>query len=727
LAVKYQEDSNIFTLETKNSSYQMKIDKFGFLIHLYYGAKIQGTAEHVLTYYDRGFSGNPYDVKDDRTYSLDVLPQEYPTYGVGDYRSSALIIRNSNGSEACDLRYVRHEIIKGKYGLSGLPAVFAGGDEAETLKLIMEDRVSGVQVVLYYGVLENEDIITRSVQILNTGENEIVIEKAASACLDFIYGDYDLISFSGRHCMERNYERRPILHSNNVIGSRRGTSSHQHNPGVIIADKNTTDYFGECYGMLFVYSGNFAMEAEKDQYEQTRVLIGLQRELLHYPLAKNESFIVPETILSYSNKGVSELSANYHKCIRKHICRGKYANQPRPVLINSWEAAYFDFTGETIINLAEEAAELGIDLVVMDDGWFGKRDDDNSGLGDWVVNEKKLGMTLAELVKEVNKKGVKFGIWIEPEMVSEDSDLYRAHPDWALQIPDRNPVRSRNQLVLDFSREDVRNHVFQQICDVFDNVNIEYVKWDMNRSITDFYSARNVQGKVAYDYVLGVYDFMEKLLKRYPDILLEGCSGGGGRFDAGMLYYSPQIWCSDNSDAVDRLRIQYGTSFFYPPSTVGSHVSAVPNHQTGRNTSLNTRAVVAMAGIFGYELSLGKLSQNEKNEIKKQIVKYKKYSELILNGNYYRLSNPFDGDFGAWEFVSPDAKRVLVSAVMLEIHGNMTVSHVKLKGLKPDYLYKEEKSGKAYYGSVLMNVGLPLPREMGEYPAYQLAFDVEVN
>lgn len=720
MAINYQHKNKIFTLQTENTTYQMKVDDFGFLLHLYYGGKIAGDMDYLLTCYDRGFSGNPSDAGNDRTYSMDVLPREYPGFGTGDYRSSALVIRNGDGSECCDLRYVSHEIKPGKYGLKGLPAVYAKEEEAQTLEILLEDPVSRVQVLLLYGVLEKEDIITRSVKIINCGADIISVEKASSACLDFLTGNYDIISFYGRHAMERNFQRTEIAHGNYVIGSRRGTSSHQYNPAVIIAGKDTTEDTGSCYGMMFVYSGNFMCEAEKDQYGQTRVIMGLQRDLFHYPLKQGEMLIVPETILCYSGEGFGKLSRQYHRCIREHICRGSYSHRIRPVLLNSWEASYFDFTGETICRLAKEAAELGIDMVVMDDGWFGKRDDDNSGLGDWHVNEKKLGCTLNEMIQKINGYGVKFGIWIEPEMISEDSDLYREHPDYVMKIPGRKPIRSRNQLVLDFSRKEVRDHIFDQISKVLDQGNIEYVKWDMNRSLADIYSRENSQGKVTYDYVLGVYEFLEKLIQKYPKLLIEGCSGGGGRFDAGMLYYTPQIWCSDNTDAVDRLRIQYGTSFFYPVSTVGSHVSAVPNHQTGRSTDLHTRGVVAMAGTFGYELNPEKLKEEEREEIKEQIRQYKRYGELIQKGNYYRLSDPFQDTCAAWLFVSDDGARALLNVVMLEIHGNMTVSYVKLKGLCGDAVYEDTETGDCYYGSALMEAGMPMPVEMVEYPAYQI-------
>lgn len=740
MAILFQEEKRIFTLQTKQTTYQMKVDDFGFLLHLYYGTKVSGDMDYLLTYYDRGFSGNPNDVGNNRTYSMDVLPQEYPTLGTGDYRNSALVLRGHDESECCDLRYAGYEIREGKYELEGLPAVYAGEKEAQTLKIVLEDNVSKVRVQLLYGVLEDEDIITRSVKITNYGTACVVVEKAASACLDFITGQYDLLSFYGRHTMERNLQRIRIGHGSHSIGSRRGTSSHQYNPAVIVAEKNTTENTGDCYGMVFVYSGNFLCEAEQDQFDQTRVLMGLQSDLFHYPLESGQTLEIPETIMCYSDRGFGDLSVKYHRCIRNHICNGARSRRttgmqgngssetgfvPRPVLVNSWEAAYFNFTGETIVELAREAAGLGIDMVVMDDGWFGKREDDNSGLGDWQVNEKKLGCSLGELVRRVNAEGVKFGIWIEPEMISEDSDLYREHPDWAMQNPGRNPARGRNQLVLDFSREDVREHIFDQICRVLDQGNIEYIKWDMNRSVTDFYSVENRQGRVSYDFVTGLYDFMEKLLARYPKLMIEGCSGGGGRFDAGMMYYTPQIWCSDNTDALDRLRIQYGTSFFYPMSTVSAHVSAVPNHQTGRITSLRTRGIVAMTGAFGYELSLSRLSAEEKGEIREQIRQYKEFEPLISTGDYYRLSNPFEDDCAAWMFVSADRKHILLHVVILENHGNMTVNYVRLKELLPDAVYEEAASGKCYCGSALMQAGIPIPVEMGDYRAYQFVFRVK--
>ena len=726
MGIIYCEKDRIFTLQTKNTTYQMQVDRYGFLLHLYYGKKTDTCMDYLLTYYDRGFSGNPYDAGEDRTYSMDTLPQEFPCYGNGDFRSTAFAVENADGSMSCDLRYKSHKIFDGKYNLEGLPAVYASEEEAQTLEILMEDPVTGVKVVLLYGVLPAQDIITRSVCVKNESSGKIYLNKIESASLDFLYGDYELLTFYGRHAMERNVQRVPVVHGTQKIGSVRGTSSHQYNPMMILAEKETTEDKGNCYAMSFVYSGCFQGEVLKDQLNQTRMMLGLQEEAFRYPLETGEMFQAPEVILSYSSEGMNRLSQNLHHCIRQHICRGKYKEEIRPILINSWEAAYFDFTGDTIYELAKAAKEVNIDMLVMDDGWFGKRDDDNSGLGDWFVNEKKLGGTLGNLIKRINDLGVKFGIWIEPEMVSEDSDLYRKHPDWALTVPGRNPVRSRNQLVLDFSRKEVVDAIYDQICKVLDQGNIEYVKWDMNRSLMDVYSSvTRDQGRVLHDYVLGLYDFLERLVQRYPNLLIEGCSGGGGRFDAGMMYYTPQIWCSDNTDAIDRLQIQYGTSFGYPVSVVGSHVSAVPNHQTGRKTPLHTRGVVAMSGTFGYELNLMKLSEEEKQEIREQIAEYKSYAPIIQNGLYYRLSDPTTEEICAWEFVHTDEKeqsKVLLNIVMQVIHGNMTVNYVKLQGLEETAVYREEKSGKRYTGAALMYGGMPLPIEPGEYQAYQYCF-----
>ncbi|MDO4307368.1 MAG: alpha-galactosidase [Eubacteriales bacterium] len=714
------------SLQTKNTTYQMGVTPNGFLLHLYYGKKVDCNMEYLLTAYDRGFAMNPYEAGNDRTFSLDVLPQEYPCYGTGDFRTAAVNVKNSQGVYGCDLRFRSLSRSEEKYQIPGLPAVYAEKGRAETIEITLEDRAVGVEVVLKYGILADLDVITRSAVIKNTGNEEIVLDKVYSASLDFLQGDYDVLHFYGRHGMERNMERHSVVHGIQSYGSKRGMSSHQHNPFFILADSETNEDHGTCYGVSLLYSGNFNCEIEKDQFNQIRMAIGINNEMFAYPLKPGEEFYTPEAALVYSRDGLTALSQTYHRLIRYHVCRGAYKEVRRPILINNWEATYLDFTGEKIVDIAKQAADLGVEMLVLDDGWFGERNDDFRGLGDWTVNEKKLGGSLAALSDKIHSLGMKFGLWIEPEMVNENSRLYEKHPDWAFVIPGRLPVRGRNQLVLDFSRKEVVGGIFDQITKVIDSAQIEYIKMDMNRGICDVYSAVEGQqnfGKIMHEYVLGVYEFLDRLLKRYPKLLIEGCAGGGGRFDAGMLYYTPQIWCSDNTDAIERIRIQHGTSFGYPISAVGSHVSAVPNHQTGRITDIHTRSVVAMAGSFGYELDLNKISEDEKKEVKKQIRDYKKYWNLIHNGKYYRLHTPGkDTEMAAWNFTSEDQREVLLNVVSLDTHCNSPVTYIKCKGLKADGKYCREGSTRVYSGNALMEIGVPIPVVMGEYKAWQMHF-----
>lgn len=732
MGIIYCEKDRTFTLQTKETTYQMQVDQYGFLLHLYYGKKAEGCMDYLLTYYDRGFSGNPYDAGTDRTYSMDSLPQELSCYGNGDFRSASLMLENGDGSMSCDMRYKNYTIRDGKYSLPGLPAVYADNDEAQTLEIVLEDPATGVEAMLLYGVLPELDIITRSVYVRNQSSEKIYVNKVMSAELDFLYGDYDLLTFYGRHAMERNLQRVPVAHGSQMIGSVRGTSSHQYNPMMILAEKDTTEDHGGCYAMSFVYSGNFQGEVLKDQYNQTRMLLGVQEECFRYPLEAGETFYAPEVILSYTDQGMNRLSQNLHSCIRHHICRGKYKTAIRPVLVNSWEAAYFDFTGETLYNLAKEAKSLGIDMLVLDDGWFGKRDDDNSGLGDWYVNEKKLGETLGGLVKRVNDLGVKFGIWIEPEMISEDSDLYRAHPDWALVIPGRQPIRSRSQLVLDMSREDVTDYLTERICDIVEKADIQYIKWDMNRSLMAAYSAklpRDRQGELRHRYVLGLYKVLEAVTQRFPELLLEGCSGGGGRFDAGMLYYCPQIWCSDNTDAIERLRIQYGTSFGYPMSSVSAHVSVCPNHQNHRVTPFKTRGICAMQGTFGYELDLSKMTDEEKKMAGEQIAFFKEHGRLFQFGDYYRLTSPFENrDYTVWEYAAQDGSEACMSVVYTDMYANAASEIVKWKGLDPKKVYQMQLDGEDagnFSGAALMYAGILLPLPEQNYDAFQIYLKAE--
>lgn len=726
MAIEFNEKCGTISLHTGHTTYQMAIGPYGFLLHTWYGSRISCDMRYVLSGRDRGFSGNPYDAGNDRTFSLDALPQEYPCSGCGDYRMTDFSVENENGVCGCDLRYVSHEIRKGKYSIPGLPAVYAKDNEAETLEVVLCDQNTGVRVTLLYGVLEKEDVITRCAAVENTGGSTVSLKRAFSASLDFVCGQFDLIHFHGRHGNERMPERTPVLHARQDIGSIRGTSSHEENPFAILADRKTTEDSGPCYGMSVMYSGNFRMTAEKDQYDQTRMTAGLQDEMFSYDLQPGEIFHTPEVIMAYSAEGLGALSRIYHDVIRNHVCRGKYQLSDRPILINNWEATGFQFTGEKIIRLAEEAREIGAEMLVLDDGWFGGRNSDNAGLGDWQVNETKLGGPLSGLVRTIHEKGMKFGIWIEPEMVNEDSNLYREHPDWAFVIPGKKPVRGRNQLVLDFSREEVVGKIFDDIAEVLSSADIDYVKMDMNRSIADVYSAaagKQNCGKILYRYVLGVYSFLERLAEKFPDILIEGCSGGGGRFDAGMLYYTPQIWCSDDTDAIERAKIQQGTSYGYPVSTVGSHVTVVPNEQTGRVTKICTRAVVAMSGSYGFELDPGKLSTDEKKELKKYTEDYKKYRHLIREGLYYRTAGTDPADeIIAWNFTARDQSEALLNIVTLDTHCNAPQLYAKCRGLDPNSLYREEESGRVVSGSALSETGIPVPYESGEYNAWQIHF-----
>ncbi len=724
MAVRFDEKKNLFTLQTLDSTYQMKVDDHGVLLHTYYGAPADETDfSYLIGPEDRGFSGQPGDEKKNRTYSMDYYPLEYPVQGNGDFRVKTLKAGFEGEVPALDLRFVSYELEKGKYSLPGLPALFeAEAGEVETLKITLKDRLEEIYVTLFYGVFEKKNVITRAASIENRSEKNVTLKRALSLGLDFMEGDMDLIHFYGKHAGERQFERRNLPHGITEISSSRGTSSHHHNPFVILCDKDTTEDFGNAYGVSFIYSGGFRIQMEKDQVDGIRLVCGLDDEEFLWKLAPGETFVTPEAALSYSEKGLTALSDQFQKAYHANLIRSPWKDKKRPTLVNNWEATYFGFDAEKLLKIAGEAADLGLDMLVLDDGWFGKRDDDNSGLGDWFVNEKKLGCTMKELVDRVNALGLKFGIWLEPEMVSEDSDLYRTHPDWVLQIPGREPNRSRNQLVLDLSRKEVREYMKKFIDDTLSCANISYVKWDMNRSVDNVYSAADPtlsQGAIRHKYVLGLYEVMEDMLTRHPDLLLEGCSGGGGRFDAGMLYYAPQIWCSDNTDAIERLRIHYGTSFGYPMSSVSAHVSVCPNHQNGRVTPFKTRGICAMQGSFGYELDLSKLSEEDKAEARRQITVYNENWELFQSGSYYRLNSPMENhDYTAWSYVSKDQRKVSLSVIYTDLHGNPKPVRVKLKGLKKDASY--DVDGTVYTGTALMRGGLLIPKPSCNYDSYMV-------
>ena len=720
MAIIVNEKNNLFTIQTKESTYQMKVTKLGLLIHTYYGNKIPVTDMSYNAEADHYRAFSPYDgaLENGLTQSVDILPQEISTFGNGDFRESALNVRQSDGSLGLELRYHSYEIKEGKYSLQGLPAFY--GDEAQTLIVTLKDKVYDIYVHLYYGVFEEYNLITRAIKIENKTSASINIEKAMIS-LDFLYGDYDFVNFCGRHMQERKLQRTNVVYGTTSIGSTRGTSTHMANPFVMLCDKDANEEYGNVYGFALVYSGSFLASASMDQNGSTRVNIGINPENFNFEVKSGESFTTPEVAMVHSGEGFGKMSRCYHKAIRYNLCRGKYKTAERPVLINNWEGTYFDFNADKLVAMAQDASKLGVELFVMDDGWFGKRDDDHSGLGDWKPNEKKLQGTLSDLAKRINDTGMKFGIWFEPECISEDSDLYREHPDYAFKMPNRKPSESRNQLVLDMSRKEVRDNIYNQLEAVLKSANISYVKWDYNRHISDLYSIAlpaDKQGEVFHRYILGLYELLEKITTAFPDVLFESCSGGGGRFDCGMLYYMPQVWTSDNTDAIDRLKIQYGTSFAYPVSTMGAHVSACPNHGTARITPLKTRGVVAYFGTYGIELDITKMTDEEKTEIKRQIIEFKKYYNLIQNGEYYRLQSPYDNKFYvAWEVSRADESEALVAVVRADMEAAFRHELIKVKGLNPNANYRINGSERVYSGAALMVQGFIPEFDFFSYPA----------
>jgi len=741
MSIRFEESRRVFSLETENTLYQMRADETGVLVHLFYGRKTDTDMSYLVRGGDRGFSGNPYEMRGHRNYSLDQLPQEYSCRGAGDYRISAFETVAENGSRTSELRYRGYEVIRGGAAPAGLPHVRPDKD-TETLAIKLEDTALNLEVTLCYTVFPEHDAIVRRTSIANKGDRKVFLEKAASACVDFLYGDYEMMHFHGRHCMERLPERLKVPRGVLTSGSRRGMSSHQNNPFVILCDRHTTERSGECCGFMLVYSGNHLEEFEKDQYGSTRVVCGIHPDGFSWQLLPGESFDTPEAILSCSSEGFNGLSYNYHRLIMDRVIPEYFRTADRPILINSWEAAYFNFDAEKIVKLAESAGELGIDMLVLDDGWFGKRDSDNSGLGDWFVNEKKLGCSMKELAERVNEKGLKFGLWFEPEMISEDSELFKAHPDWVLCDPDRKPVMSRNQMVLDMSRPEVVDYLTDCMCGILESANIEYIKWDFNRSVANVYSATcppERQGEVGHRFMLGTYELLRRLRERFPALLIEGCSGGGGRFDAGMLFYCPQIWCSDDTDPIERLEIQRGTSYGYPVSAMGSHVSASPNHQTGRRTPFSTRSVVAQTGTFGYELDPASLSDREREEIREQLADCHRFHYMLRDGSYYRLGELDEcGEYNAWMIVAPDKRMALVNLVVTHVRGNPAFPYLRLEGLDPEARYQLAgirrdgvnidpiNAGPAtsvvFTGAALMHGGISLPLMYGDYPSVQMYF-----
>ena len=711
MSITFDEKEKVFHLTTKNTSYIMKVAKDKYLSHVYWGKKIK-TPDMENAQLNRFICFDPVPDGKDRSYSLDFVCQEYPTGCGTDYRIPAVQAAFSDGSRAVELVYDSYKITSGKPELKGLPATYIEDvSEADTLEIALTDTLKSMKVVLMYTVYNEIDAITRSVRIINESSEQILLEKVMSASVDYEISDYDFVELSGAWGRERHIERNHLRSGIQSIESRRGASSHQLNPFFALASKNANEEYGEVYGFNLVYSGNFTAGVEVDQLSKARAYIGINEYDFSWLLESGESFQAPEAVMVYSSHGFGEMSRTYHRLYRKRLVRGKYRDAVRPILVNNWEATYFDFNEEKILELAKTASELGIELLVLDDGWFGKRNNDNCSLGDWYVNKEKLPDGISGLAKKVKEYGILFGLWFEPEMVSPDSDLYRAHPDWCIHIPGRERTECRNQLTLDLSRNDVCEYIIKTVSQILDEAEIDYVKWDMNRHMSELGSAElpaKRQKEMPHRYMLGLYHVMEEIISSHPDVLFESCSGGGGRFDPGMLYYMPQTWTSDDTDAVERLYIQYGTSLVYPISAMGCHVSAVPNHQAHRITSLSMRGDVAMSGNFGYELDLTAFTQEEKDKVKTQIKQYKDLRTFIQSGNMYRLQSPFEGNDTAWQFISEDGRDVFAAYFRILCKVNAGISRMKFTALEPDAVYEvlEAGKGKRYSGDELMNIGL---------------------
>ena len=713
--ILYQKDT--FVLQMENSTYAMGLAG-DYLGHIYYGKKLPQVPGHSLLRkaeysYMEGKPG-------DKCTFMDGFPFEYSFGGTGDFRPNSLEVKNAEGFLGCELTYRNHRITEGKSPLPGLPATFGNPEDIKTLEIELEDKSLSLAVTLSYSIFRGLDTVARSVRIENRGNAEVNLEKVLSACIELPWENREIVSLHGSWAREHVVDRRPIGHGRIEVGSKRGISSHQEHPFLAVCSEDAGEDRGEVLGLSFVYSGSFIAEVERTQHDMLRIGMGISDYNFSWRLQPGESFQAPEVLLAWSGDGFGGMSRTFHRLFREHLIRSPWLHKKRPILINNWEATYFDFNLEKLLTIARVAKSAGIEMLVMDDGWFGHRSSDNSSLGDWVVNEEKLPGGMKALADAVNALGMKLGVWFEPEMVSPDSDLYRAHPDWALAIPGRPASECRSQFVLDLTRPEVRNYVVESVAKVLRSANIEYVKWDMNRPLTDIGSLSTAGGEILHRYMLGVYELQERLLREFPDLLLENCSSGGARFDPGMLYYSPQIWCSDDTDAIERLAIQEGTTLIYPPSCVGAHVSICPNHVVGRTTSFATRGIVALSGTFGYELDITKLSEEEMAEVREQVKMYHLYNDLIREGDLYRLKSESSLGKGgngrpscAWMNVSPDRKEALLSYVQVRGGANLRSEVLYLRGLREDALY-ELPDGRTFTGAELMYAGFVADRIWGD-------------
>lgn len=727
MGIEFDKTSKIFQLNTKTTSYLAGIADEKYLGHIYYGRKLRDIrgVRALMRTQEPPFV--PSENLREKCSFSDAFSCEYSTWGVGDYRESCLTVRTEEGQRVCELSYTGHRIIKGKPALQGLPATFErDGKAAQTLEIICEDACIGLKVILSYSVFEDSDAVVRSVRVVNESCKKLYIEKVLSACIDMDNKGFEMLTLNGSWARERHITRMPVSYGRHMAASVCGESSHQEHPFLALVTPGTTQEKGEVYAMHFVYSGNFLAMAQISQFDSVRMVMGIHPEGFEWVLEPGTCFQAPEVVCVYSDEGLGKMSRTFHDLYREHLIRSPYLHRERPILINNWEATYFDFDMDKLVRIAKEAKRNGIEMLVMDDGWFGHRNSDDSSLGDWKVNEEKLPGGLPVLIKQVKEEGLSFGIWFEPEMVSPDSELYREHPDWAIQVRGRIPSMSRAQYVLDLSREDVVDYVYECVAGILRNADISYVKWDMNRQLTDVGSAclaPEHQGELFHRYVLGVYRLQERLITEFPELLLENCSGGGARFDPGMLYYSPQIWCSDDTDAVERLAIQEGTALLYPLSCIGAHVSACPNHAVGRMTPFETRGHVALAGTFGYELDIMKLSEEERKTVRQQTQMYHKYQALIREGDYFRIASWQENHlFDCWEVVSKDKSEALVTYVQVMAEANKKSRRVCLHGLDAGARYRMEESGEVFSGEILMYGGILLKRELGDYKSRLIHF-----
>ncbi|MDS0524825.1 alpha-galactosidase [Clostridium sp. SHJSY1] len=715
MTIKFNENTREFHLYNNNISYIIRVmDKIEQIENLYFGKKIKhrSSFKHII---ERELRPSCNMFKDDYTSSLEHIKQDYPSYGTTDYRYPAFSITGKNGSKISNFVYKGYEIFKGKRKLQGLPATYVEDEkEAESLEITLVDEVLKSKLILSYTIYKDLDVICRNTKIINIGKEPFFIDSAMSLSIDLADCDFEMIHTSGAWARECHLRTRKLVEGVQSIHSLRGASSHMHNPFLILKRPDTTENIGESYGFSLVYSGNFLGQVEVDPYGVSRVMMGIHPDEFRWKLNSNEEFQTPECVMVYSSEGLNKMSQTFHKIYRTRLARGKWRDKERPILINNWEATYFDFNEEKILSIAKSAKNLGIELFVLDDGWFGRRNDDKTSLGDWFPNLEKLPEGIAGLSKKIEEIGLKFGLWFEPEMVCLDTKIYKKHPEWVINTPNRNMSHGRNQFVLDFSQDEVVEYIFNLIDKVIGNSKISYIKWDMNRYITEAYSKslkEDTQGELFHRYILGVYKLLQKLTKNYPDILIESCAGGGARFDPGMLYYAPQAWASDDTDAIERLKIQYGSSIIYPLSSIGSHVSAIPNHQVGRITPLETRGNVALFGTFGYELNLNSITEEEKKIIKEQIRFFKENKLLLHHGDFYRLMSPFQGNETSWMVVSEDKKKAIVGYYQILSRPNEKYNRIKLKGLNPNKLYSIEGREENYYGDELMNLGIILSKD----------------